>query len=347
MKAETKLAQHRLSVLELAQALGSVSEACKRKGMTRTMFYEYKKRFAEQGIEGLKDLPPILKSHPLTTAPELVERIKELALEHPAWGCNRLEALLMAEGKRVSSVTIQEILNRNNLGSRYDRWLALEQKRAAEGIELNAEQVALLEKLNPQFKERHIESTAPGQRLSQDICQIGTLKGIGKIYLHSVVDTYSSYGFAFLHTSKQPEAAVAVLHNDVLPFYEGKRLKVETILTDNGREYCGTDTHAYQLYLQFNEINHRTTKVRSPQTNGFVERFHRTVQEEFFHANFRQKLYLTLEELQTDLDEWLVFYNTQRPHLGYRNMGRKPIETIDRYCTQLRENLTQSVKQDY
>ena len=120
MKAETKLAQQRMSVLELAQALGNVSQACKRKGMTRTMFYEYKKRFAEQGIEGLKDLPPIPKSHPLTTSPALVERIKELALEHPAWGCNRLEALLMAEDKRVSSVTIQEILNKHGLGSRYE-----------------------------------------------------------------------------------------------------------------------------------------------------------------------------------------------------------------------------------
>lgn len=121
MNPNQKLAHQRLSVLELAQTLGSVSEACKRKGMTRTMFYEYKKRFIEQGIEGLKDLPPIPKSHPFTTPADLVERVKALALEHPAWGCNRLEALLMAEGCRLSAPTIQDLLNKHGLGSRYDR----------------------------------------------------------------------------------------------------------------------------------------------------------------------------------------------------------------------------------
>ncbi|MGA0560799.1 IS481 family transposase [Larkinella sp. VNQ87] len=346
MNANQKLAQHRLSVLELAQALGSVSEACKRKGMTRTMFYEYKKRFVEQGIEGLKDLPPIAKSHPFTTAPEVVERIKQLALEHPAWGCNRLEALLMAEGRRVSSITIQEILNRNALGNRYDRWLALEQQRAQEGLELSAEQTALLEKLNPQYKERHVESSTPGELLSQDIYLVGSIKGVGKVYLHSVVDTFGSYGFGFLHTSKQPEAAVAVLHNDVLPFYAQKKLSVKTILTDNGREYCGTEMHPFQMYLALNEIEHRTTKIRSPQTNGFVERFHRTVQEEFVQTMFRQKVYLTVEDLQSDLDEWLVFYNTQRPHLGYRNMGRRPIETVEQFCTQQTNIKSKIVKQE-
>lgn len=251
----------------------------------------------------------------------------------------------MAEGRRVSSITIQEILNRNGLGSRYDRWLALEQQRAQEGLELSAEQTALLEKLNPQYKERHVESSTPGELLSQDIYLVGSIKGVGKVYLHSVVDTFGSYGFGFLHTSKQPEAAVAVLHNDVLPFYAQKKLPVKTILTDNGREYCGTEMHPFQMYLALNEIEHRTTKVRSPQTNGFVERFHRTVQEEFVQTMFRQKVYLTVEDLQADLDEWLVFYNTQRPHLGYRNMGRRPLETVEQFCTQQTNTNSKNVKQ--
>jgi transposase InsO family protein len=136
------------------------------------------------------------------------------------------------------------------------------------------------------------------------------------------------------------------LHNDVLPFYGSKKLVVKTILTDNGREYCGTESHPFQIYLDLNELEHRTTQVRRPQTNGFVERFHRTVQEEFVQVAFRQHVYLSLEQLQADLDEWLVFYNTQRPHLGYRNMGRKPIETIDQYCTKTREYKSKSVKQE-
>lgn len=334
MNAETKLARQRLSVLQLAEALGNVAEACRRRGISRTQFYEHKRRFQTHGIEGLKDLPPIAKSHPNTTPPEVVERIKKLALEHPSYGCNRLEALLKADGHAVSYVVIQKILNRNGLGTRYDRWLALEQKNAEQAVELTGEQVAFIEKHNPCFKERHVESSKPGELLNQDTFFVGHLKGIGKIYLHAVVDTYSSYGFGFLHTSKQPEAAVAVLHNDVLPFYKRLKLPVQSILTDNGREFCGTDTHPYQIYLEFNDIAHRTTKVRRPQSNGFIERFNRTVLDEFFRIKFRQKMYHTLQELQHDLDVWLTFYNQKRPHLGYRNMGRTPMETIKMFKQQ-------------
>ena len=185
--AGSKLAEHRLSVLELAKELGNVAEACRRRGLDRTSFYEWKRRFQTQGFEGLKDLPPIHKSHPQTTPPETVARIKALALEHPAYGCNRDEAMLSLEGKRV--ITIQKILNDNGLGSKYDRWLALEQQNTAKKIELTGEQAAFIEKLNPCFRERHVESGAPGELLSADTFFVGSLKGIGKVYLHAVVDT--------------------------------------------------------------------------------------------------------------------------------------------------------------
>jgi transposase InsO family protein len=157
------------------------------------------------------------------------------------------------------------------------------------------------------------------------------------VYLHAIVDSYSSYAFGFLHTSKQSEAAVSVLHNDAVPFYEEGGLSIEAVLTDNGTEFCGTPEHPYELYLELSEIEHRKTKVRSPQTNGFVERFQRTVSEEFFASAFRTKLYESVEALQTDLDAWLTHYNTERPHQGYRNLGRRPIETIQQYLDSVKE----------
>lgn len=332
--AGTKLARQRLSVLQLAEELGNAAEACRRRGMDRTSFYEWKRRFQTQGFAGLKDLPPVHRSHPHTTPPETVERIKDLALEHPAYGCNRLEAMLRLEGRRVSAITIQKILNDHELGTRYARWLALERRNAEQAIELTAEQVAFIEKLNPCFRERHVESGAPGELLCADTFFVGNLKGIGKVYLHAVVDSYGSYGFGFLHVSKQPEAAVAVLHNDVLPFYERLELPVKAVLTDNGREFCGTDTHPYELYLELNGIEHRKTRVKSPKTNGFVERFNGTVLDEFFRVKMRETFYETVEALQADLDAWLVHYNTERPHLGYRNQGRRPIETINQFVRQ-------------
>ena len=331
MTAEEKLARQRLSVLELAQALGNVSEACRQRGVSRTQFYEYKRRFQTHGLAGLKDLPPIHKSHPFTTPPEVVDRILALSLEHPTWGCGRLSELLKLEGHTVSSVTIQSILNKHGLGSRYERLLKLEEKAAQQAIALTSEQVAQIEKANPCFRERHVESSRPGELLAQDTFFVGHLKGVGKVYLHAVVDTYGSYAFGFLHTSKQPEAAVAVLHNDALPFYQEQGLSVSAVLTDNGREFCGKETHPYELYLALNDIEHRRTRVARPQSNGFVERFNRTVLDEFFRVAFRSKLYESVEALQADLDAWLVYYNTERPHQGYRNMGRRPIETINQY----------------
>ena len=140
--------------------------------------------------------------------------------------------------------------------------------------------------------------------------------------------------WSFLHVSKQPEAAVAVLHNDVLPFYRNLDLPVKAVLTDNGREFCGTDRHPYELYLDLNGIEHRRTKVKTPKTNGFVERFNGTVLDEFFRVNMRETFYETVEALQADLDTWLNHYNTERPHLGYRNQGRRPIETVMSFVSQ-------------
>ena len=325
-------------MLELAEALGNVSEACRRRGISRTQFYEYKRRFQTHGMEGLKDLPPVHKSHPMATPKEAQEKILALSLAHPAWGCNRISDQLKLEGVSVSAPTVQNILNRSGFGSRYERWLKLEEKTAEREIELlSAEQVAFIEKHNPCFKERHVESSCPGELLNQDTFFVGHLKGVGKVYLHAVVDTYSSFAFGFLHVSKQPEAAVAVLHNEALPFYSGRGLKAENVLTDNGREFCGGEGHPYQIYLALNEIGHRTTKVKHPQTNGFVERFNRTVLDEFFRKAFRQKLYESVEALQQDLDEWLYYYNHERPHQGYRNIGRRPIERIDEYLQDVRK----------
>jgi len=334
LSPEIKIAQQRLSVLELAKALGNVSAACKQRGVSRTQFYEYKRRFQTHGIEGLVDLPPIHHSHPFTTPPEVEQRILDVSLEHPAWGCNRLCDQLKLEGINISAITIQKILNRNEMGSRYDRWLKLEEKHSQKAIELTGEQVAFIEKHNPAFRERHVESNAPGELLCQDTFYVGYLKGVGKVYLHTVVDTYCSYGFGFLHTSKQAEAAAALLHNEVLPFYRQHGLRVKAVLSDNGREFCGKDDHPFELYLELNDIEHRHTQLRRPQTNGFVERFQRTVLDEFFRLAFRTKLYETVEALQADLDAWLRHDNYERPHQGYRNLGKRPFERIEAYVAE-------------
>ena len=329
-----RVAHHKLSVLQLAEALGNVSEVGWQRGVSRTQFYEYKRRIQTHGIEGVKDLPLIPKSNPLITPPEHMERIMAINLEHPTWGCNRVCDFLALEGIKISYPTIQNILNKHGMGTRYERLLKLEEKALSHDIEFSPAQVERIKKANPCFREWYIESSYPGETLSQDSFYVEVLKVVSRVYLHAVVDTFGSYTFGFLHTRKQPEAAVAVVHNDVLPFYQEKGLKVEAIITDNSREFCRKDTHPYELYLELNNIEHRRTQARRPQSNGFVERFNPTVLDEFFRVTFRKKFYETVEALQVDLDTWLVHYNTERPHQSYRNRGRRPSDTINIFADQ-------------
>lgn len=336
--AATKLAHQRLSVLEFAARVKNVTEACKQRGISRTTFYEYKRRFDEQGLEGLKDLPPIPKSHPFATAPEVVARIVEMSLLHPARGCNFISDLLSHEGIQVSYPTVQNILNKHGLRTRQDRWLHLERQAAEEYLTPTEEQLTFLEAENPCWQARtsHVESQAPGQLLCQDTAALGRWAG-QRLWLHAVVDTYSSFAFALLHTDKQAAAAAVLVHNEVVPFYQQHQLPLAAILTDNGTEFCGTPEHPYELYLALCEIEHRRTKPASPQTNGFVERFIRTVKEEFFQDVRRRKLYESVEELQADLDAWLHYYNYERPHQGYRNLGRKPFDTLTTFSSTVKK----------
>lgn len=339
MQAEERVAQRRRSVLELAKVLGNVSEACRQGGMTRTQFYDYKRRFELYGLEGLKDLPPVHKTHPQTTAPEVVERILALSLGHPTWGCVRLSEHLKLDGISVSSSTIQSILIKQEMGTQFDRLLTLEALAASEHIELSVEQLAAMEAANPCFRERHVESAAPGQLLAQDTFIVGHFERVGKVFLHAVVDTYCSYAFGVLDPGKAPWAAVEVLQNHVLPFYRERCLAVAKILTDNGREFWGAGAHPYRHYLACNDIGHARTKGKHPSTNGFIERFRRNVKREFVETDWCKTDYNWIEDLQEDFDRWLVHYNTKRTHYGYRNLGQPPLDIINTYVSVTKEAL--------
>jgi len=331
MTAKKKLAQKRLTLLQLAEKLGNVSKACRMHGVSRSQYYEYKRSFQTHGLEGLLDKPPLPGPHPNELPEATKEKIIEVSLKHPTFGQQRISDQLRLEGLNVSPSSVRNVWIKEDMETRYKRLLRLEEKAATQaGFVLTEDQIRLIEKANPCFKERHVESEYPGQLLCQDTFYVGRLKGVGRIYLQALVDTYSSLAFGKLYTSKRPETAVDLLYDRVLPFYESHGLTIEAILTDNGTEYKGRPMiHLYEIFLDFNEIEHRKTKVGRPRTNGFVERFNRTVLDELFRQAFREKFYQSVEALQEDLDLWLLYYNQERPHRGYRNMGRRPLETFE------------------
>ena len=108
--------------------------------------------------------------------------------------------------------------------------------------------------------------------------------------------------FAKLYDRKTPITAAEIVNDRVVPFYDDHGIRLSRMLTDRGTEFCGTQSHEYELYLAVEDIDHSRTKTKSPQTNGICERFHRTVLDEFYRVAFRKKIYRSIDGLQTDLD---------------------------------------------
>jgi transposase InsO family protein len=284
-------------------------------------------------MDGLMDLPPVHKSHPFSVPDHVKDAVLSLSLKHPSWGSKRLSYELARDGFIISNFTIQKYLNKAGLGKKFDRFLALEEK-ALKGVKLPAEQLRMLEKLNPCFKERRVESSKPGELVSFDTFYVGLFKGIGRVYLFTAVDTHGSYAFGSLATDRTAMRAAELLYGQVAPFYDAHGLKLENILTDNGTEFCGNEDHAFEATLFELKVGHRRTRVKRPQTNGFVERFHRTILDEFFRVELRKRQFKTLNDLEIALQHWICHYNVSRPHQGYRNLGKTPYQTVEQFARQ-------------
>jgi transposase InsO family protein len=315
----------RLRVIERAQVVGNVSAVCRELGISRTLFYRWRKRLERYGSDGLhpRRLRP-QPGRPVATAPEVERLVLGIAISAATWGCRRIAAYLARSWNlRLAPSTVQRLLRRVGLATRRARLTVLEQQAArTAGL--------LTERTRQQLwrarhgRTRNVEATEPGQLVCLDTFYIGNLKGVGKVWQITACDAATSYGLAALLPAHDAAATAPFLRAVVVPHFQRAGWPVRRVLTDGGPEFKGAfDVACRQLGLR-----HTRTKPRHAWTNGFVERLQGTILQELWRVAFRRRYFTTRAALQRALDGFMQYYNTERPHQGYRLHGRTPAALV-------------------
>ena len=317
MTLEDSIHSQRLRVLRDAERLGNVSEACRRHGMSRTLFYRLRRRLEVYGSDGVHPKRgQARRGRPPAVPVQTERRVIALALAWPTCGPQWYSDQLAREGVGIAATTVWRLLRRQQLGTRRARLAVLERASAATTGLLTERTAKAV---------RHVEADQPGNLLSLDTFYVGKLKGVGKVWQITGCDVASSFAWARLIVGEVTAAAVlAFLREIVRPGYRQAGWRLQRVLTDNGKEFKGLFTAGCaRLGVQVTR-----TKPRHAWTNGFVERLQKTILHEHWRVAFRRQYFTTRRALQASLDRFLRFYNFERTHRGYRVKGRTPATVL-------------------
>lgn len=326
MTDQQQSVQLRKQALKLFESGFSVTQICSILGRSRTWFYKWFNRYKCLGATGLQNQVP-WRCPANQTPLHLEGKTLEMIMQFPQAGPHTIALRLRLQGLYLGKTAVYGIMKRHRLNRRQDR-LEYLRKVSGEVVKLSD-----LETARQKAKHRHVQADNPGELVCLDLFYVGCLKGIGRIYQMTACDAATSFAWAQLYTDKSASAAREFLAHILI---ESPNVQIKSLLTDNGKEFTThwrSKNHLFEKTLRKLKIIHRYTQVKHPWTNGFVERLNRTILEEFYQVALRKKIYHSLDELQRDLNQFLNWYNFNRPHQGYRLKGCCP---ADLFCHQLR-----------
>ncbi len=295
----------------------TVREVCERFGRSRTWFYKWLHPYDQYSEEGLRNIERGSPAMPNQTPVDIEMTILDYIERNPSHGPVRIADELRNTGVSVKPSAVYNVLRRHQLNTRKQR---LEHLRIKKGVVATPTD---LDRDRERAKHRSLDTRYPGHIVGMDVFYVGTLKGIGRIYQFTAIDTYSSYAWAKLYVDKSALSACDFLMHVVKDSLD---ILIQSVLTDNGKEFTHhvSKNHSFERMLTSLDIHHRLTLVRHPWTNGACERLNRTILEEFYQVAFRSKIYPSIDELNRDLDVFIEFYNNRRSHHGKRTKGNVP-----------------------
>jgi transposase InsO family protein len=323
----TEIIYHRrVRALELAAELGNVTEACRLLGVSRTSFYEWRRLAEQYGLEALMPKERRRPAEPNETPTHIVADLLTVAVVEPTLGCRQYADRLAERGYQVSKSTVQKHLVDHGLGRR--------SQRVARAAAITAATTGLVTEAAVEVEPRgfcHF-AAAPGDLVALDSFYIGHLKGVGKVYQLTAIDTATRWALVMIVLGPVTAQHTIRFVDHLTRRYRRLGAPVKAVLTDNGPEYVAK---AFQDHLAAKDLAHHRIPPRSPNHNAVCERFHSTVLQECWRPAFHRRRFTSIRQLQTEADAWLIRYNTRRRNHGAYMRGRTPAQMLDNHRRRL------------
>ncbi|HUO48774.1 MAG TPA: DDE-type integrase/transposase/recombinase [Acidimicrobiales bacterium] len=312
----------RVAVLDHARRTGNVAETCRTFGISRTRYYEWRALAERYGLEALMPKARRTPQPPNATPTHVVAELLTLAVVEPTIGARQYADRLAEQGFSVAASTLQRHLVAHGLGRRA--------QRVARAAAITAMTTGLLTEAAAEDDPfGFCQATGgPGELVCLDSFYVGNLKGVGKVYQLTAIDVFTRWAFVAIVLGPVHGTHTVRFLDQVLRHYRRHGVRVKAVLSDNGPEYVASD---FRAQLAVRNLTHVRIPPRSPNHNSVCERFHGTILQECWRPAFHRRRFVSIRQLQSEADAWLVRYNYRRKNHGHYMAGRTPKSVLDSF----------------